>query len=227
MIVEANPQKANGRISRQLDCAAISAELLSDEERRELRESEETIRRGAGAWLATGLALIAIRDKRLHRETHSTLEAYCWEKFHLDKSTVYGHMRAAKRHQLVTPIATKLGIQITAESQMRPLCVCQAVELPKVLKLAASKTEPDKAGNRFPTAKILAEAVQEVRGGNASPGNASPASKRNTGEIPTPANIVSSIPAYPDSVLLTLARAIATELANRGLISLPGKTSPN
>ena len=225
MILEANrPQTAtpNGRLSRQLGRAALSAEILTDEERRELHDSEETIRRGAATWLAMGLALIAIRDKRLHRETHSTLEAFCWEKFHLDKSSVYALMRAAKRHQLVTPIATKLGIQITVESQMRPLCACQAVELPKVLKLAASKIEPNKEGQRIPTAKILAQAVHEVRSGNAPQ-----AAKRSTGEVPTPAKIVSSIPAYPDSVLLTLARAIATELASRGLISLPGKASPN
>ena len=225
MILEANrPQAAapNGRISRHLGRAALSGDLLSDEERRELHDSEETIRRGAATWLAMGLALIAIRDKRLHRETHSTLEAYCWENFHLDKSSIYGHMRAAKRYQLVTPIATKLGMQITVESQMRPLCVCQAVELPKVLKLAASKTEPDKAGKLFPTAKILAQAVHEVKSGNPPQ-----AAKRSTEDAPAPAKIVSSIPAYPDAVLLTLARAIATELASRGLISLSGKASPN
>ena len=142
---------------------SLPAETLTDEERRELHESEETLRRGARAWLEMGMALTAICDKRLHRETHKTFGAYCWEKFRIERSLVYGLMAAAKRYQLVLPIASKLGIQFTAESQMRPLCRCPAVDLPGVLKLAARRIEPDGDGNRVPTAKILTEAVQEVK----------------------------------------------------------------
>ena len=111
MIREANTLQTaatHNRISRQLERAVVSAEILTDEERRELHEQEEKITLGVRAWSEMGTALIAIRDKRLHRETHRNLEDYCWERFGLVHSVIYGLMKAAKRYGQVLPIARSL-----------------------------------------------------------------------------------------------------------------------
>ena len=225
MIAQANPPKtatAYRKMSRQLERAADSAEILSDEQRRELRENEEKIQRGALAWLEMGEALTIIRDKRLHRETHPSLEAYCWEKFHLEKTIVYGLMAAAKRYQIVFPIANKLRLQFTAESQMRELVKCKAVDLPAVVKLAAKRIEPDGDGNLIPTAKLLREAVQEVKG--RGPHDREANRNANNGDEVNPrhgdpaAETIHAMKAWSDTVLMAVARAMARELQTRGLI---------
>jgi len=212
---------------------------LSDEERGELRANEETIVRGARAWLEMGRALTTIRDKRLYRETHKRFEAYCWEKFRLEHSAIYQFMAAFRRYQLVLPIAAKLCIEFTAESQVRPLCKCQGVDLPAVLKLAAKNIEPNDEGNRIPTAKIIDEAVKQVKRGGGSldspaDGHAMPANghgpqKRaaENGEgtramqapsDPAAAEVIRAMPEWSNSDLMTVARAMARELQTRGLI---------
>jgi len=225
MIAEANPPKtmtAYRKMSRQLERAADSAEILSDDERRELRENEAAIERGARAWLEMGNALIDIHEKRLYRETHESFVAYCWDNFRLERTFVYGLMAAAKRYQLVLPIASKLKMQFTAESQMRELVKCKAVHLPGALKLAAKRIEPNGDGNLIPTAKILKEAVQQVKGqgplapeANGDSGNAHEADVQHGDPA---AETVRAMAGWSDSVLMTVARAMARELQTRGLI---------
>ena len=97
-----------------------------------------------------GIALTGIREKRLYRETHKTLEAYCWEKFRLERSVVYRLIAIIKQYQVIMPIAQKLRIQFTAESQFRPLAKCQPGELADVLKLTAKKIGRTRTGTGFP-----------------------------------------------------------------------------
>lgn len=52
---------------------------LSKAESQELKEHERTIRNTSGAFVACGLALKAIREKRLYRATHHSFENYCQE----------------------------------------------------------------------------------------------------------------------------------------------------
>ena len=178
----------------------------------------------------------------MHRETHDTFDAYCWEKFRLVRSVAYGLMAAAKRYELALPIANRLRIEFTAESQIRPLCRCQATELPDALKLAAKKIEPDEEGNRIPTAKILTEAVQQVKARGArsadktrngdtikSNGHGLPTGGAQNGDgarathqpsDPAAETIIRAMPGWSDSLLLTVARAMAVELNKRKLIKL-------
>jgi hypothetical protein len=169
-----------------------------------------------------GTALANIRDKRLHRETHPSLELYCADKFHLEKSIVWGLMAAAKRYQLVEPIASKLNMHFTAESQMRELVKCKAVQLPAALKLAAKRIEPDSQGNLIPTAKILREAVQQVkgRGPDAPEANrkADNGDEVNAQHGDPAAQTIHAMKAWSDTVLMAVARAMARELQTRGLI---------
>ncbi len=158
------------------------------------------------AWLEMGQALTIIRDKRLHHATHSNLENYCWEKFHLDRSTIYRLISAARRFEVVAPIAAKHRMQFGAESQMRPLCQCQAVDLPNVLKLVAMRTEPDADGNRAPTAKIVAEAVHEVKSQASSIEAATNGAKRRKNCPDAAALAVRTMKDWADSTLLSVAR---------------------
>jgi hypothetical protein len=236
------PQSAGaaGRAFLAVDAAGLPGEPMTENERQQLQENEEKIGRGARAWLEMGVALMAIRDKRLHRETHDSFDAYCWEKFRLVRSVAYGLMAAAKRYELVLPIANRLRIEFTAESQLRPLCRCQAIELPDVLKLAAKKIEPGEDGTRIPTAKILTEAVHQFKARGARPvdktrnghttkstGPGLPAAgaqnrdgtraEQQPSDL-APEAITHAMAQWSDPLLLTVARAMAAELKKRGLI---------
>ena len=112
---------------------------------------------------------------------------------------------------------------------MRPLCSCQAVDLPKVLALTAKRVEPNESGHRFPTAKILMAAVQEVKHRGpidpAEEGNGHATTEAKKGEPATEgkksdlaAETIRAMSAWSDSVLMTVARAMARELQTRGLI---------
>ena len=46
-----------------------------------LEEYERTIERGLATFVEVGEALLAIRDKRLYRESHATFEDYCRERW--------------------------------------------------------------------------------------------------------------------------------------------------
>lgn len=200
-------------------------ELLTMEERVELRGYEEKIRHGARAWLEMGEALTEIRDKRLYRETHESLDAYCWEAFRLERSTIYGLMSAARRYRVAQPFAEKLRIEFNCESHLRPLLRCQPSQLPAVLKLAAKNVAPDEDGIRRPTAKVLAKAVQEVKDGAIAPA----AVRKAVAAAAPDSEAIKALPAWPDEALLRLARAVATELSARGIIPAlrtPAATKP-
>ncbi len=185
---------------------------LTDAERAALAEGEATIERGVGAWLETGRALAMINAGRLYRETHRKFESYCWEKFQLERSTAYRNMAAAHCYDAVLPIAKKLGIEFTRESQIRPLCKCHAAELPAVLKLVAKETPADKRGERVPTMAVVARAVWQVQ----NPDTAQDATPR---AIDTKGTI-RSVPEWPTDELHALGVAVVTELKRRGAINL-------
>jgi hypothetical protein len=113
-------------------------------------------------------------------------------------------------------------MQITAFSQMRELAKCKAVHLPAALKLAAKRIEPDSEGNLIPTAKILKEAVDQVKGrGPHNPeanANADNGDEVNAQHGDPAAETIHAMKAWSDSVLMAVARAMARELQTRGLI---------
>jgi hypothetical protein len=140
----------------------VPAESLTSEERQQLEADEETIRRAARGWLDSGVALERIRDQRLYRETHGSLEAYCRNKFGLGKQMVYRLIGAAAQYRAALPICNKLQIRFTAESQFRPLVKCQPETVARALKLVAKEITPDEHGDRIPTARLLAQAVRTL-----------------------------------------------------------------
>lgn len=75
----------------------MTAELmwLSGEEAHDLAQLEDTIARGLGTFVEVGTALTVIRDRRLHRQTHSTFEGYCADNWGMSRPRAYELMSAA------------------------------------------------------------------------------------------------------------------------------------
>lgn len=69
---------------------------LTPGESRHLAALERRIERGLQTFHEVGTALLEIRDKRLFRLTHPTFEAYCRERWGLERARAYQLMGAAE-----------------------------------------------------------------------------------------------------------------------------------
>jgi len=135
---------------------------LTTGERRLLAQREKEIERSAHAFLDLGNALAEIQEKLLYRATHGTFEGYLTERWHMERSVAYQYIDAKRRYDLARPIAEKLKLEFTAESQLRELRgVDSAGDMKAVLQRAAKLVEADSDGIKRPTAKVLARAVHE------------------------------------------------------------------
>ncbi|MBN1430421.1 MAG: hypothetical protein JXB07_18775, partial [Anaerolineae bacterium] len=83
----------------------------------QLREYETVIERGLSTFMDVGEALLAIRDKRLYRNTHSTFEEYCQERWGMSRSYAYRTIEAAQVAKRLLP----MGNIPMSERQARPL----------------------------------------------------------------------------------------------------------
>jgi hypothetical protein len=112
---------------------------LDASEKKLLKENEDIVRANSDAYVAVGLALRAIRDKKLYRGSHSSFDAYCMARF--DFGRVYGHrliMAAGVVEKLkVLPIGNTL--LPTSESQTRELLKVDESKWPKVMHLAKKR----------------------------------------------------------------------------------------
>lgn len=79
----------------------MTAEVVAADQ---LVEHEAVIERGLGSFLEVGAALIAIRDGKLYRATHSTFEAYCTDRWQLARNQAYRLIDAAQVVQALSPI---------------------------------------------------------------------------------------------------------------------------
>ena len=86
----------NQPVKKSVTPAANSKNLLSDEERKQLTECEQTIRNGIGAFVAVGNALLKIRDARLYREKFQTFEDYLQMSMALSRPRAYELMNGAR-----------------------------------------------------------------------------------------------------------------------------------
>lgn len=91
---------------------------LSAREQKELREQEARIAAGIRSFRDVGGALLRIRDARLYRETHASFEAYCDEKWQLERARAYQFMAGAT---VVQTLPAKAGDMVRNEAQARAL----------------------------------------------------------------------------------------------------------
>jgi hypothetical protein len=68
---------------------------LTTPERTQLKTCEGRIEKGLATFIEVGTALLEIRDSRLYRETHSTFENYCRDRWQLQRKRAYHFIEAA------------------------------------------------------------------------------------------------------------------------------------
>lgn len=104
-----------------------------------LRELETVIERGLNTFVEVGQALLEIRDNRLYKESYSTFEEYCRERWGMERRHAYRLIDAA---QVVENVSNWTQITPANESQTRPL-VGLSPDEQKTVWLQAVETAPN------------------------------------------------------------------------------------
>lgn len=117
-----------------------------------LAACESVIRAGLANFVEVGNALLEIRDGKLYRETHSTFEAYCKERWSMARNYANKMIAAS---QVVASLGTTVP-KPTSERQVRPLAHLPPEEQNRVWEKALE------IGGGKPTAKDVEKAVVEV-----------------------------------------------------------------
>jgi len=91
---------------------------LSTIEQSELDQLESIINQNVGAFYKVGSALAKIRDSRLYRDSHSTFEDYCKDKWDMGRNYTNKLIASAS---VIESLGTIVPIQPTNEAQARPL----------------------------------------------------------------------------------------------------------
>jgi len=126
----------------------MSLELTTIEQS-ELESLETIINKNVGAFYKVGCALAKIRDSRLYRETYSTFEDYCkdrWDMSHQHADRLIGSSNVIEN---VTPV----GVKPANERQTRPLTK---------LKPEQQQEAWEKVVKTAPEGKITARYVSKV-----------------------------------------------------------------
>ena len=132
-------------------------ESLTVEEESERLRLEKKVEK---AFYEAGLALQALRDKRLWRSTHYSFKEYCQDRFAFSKSQSYRLIDAVEIGKNLYGEVPNWGqnntiVLATAESQLRPLKKLKSPEQQQ----KAWKMAVEEAGGKVPTAKIVREVV--------------------------------------------------------------------
>lgn len=110
------------------------------EEVSELHHHEKTIEQGLKTFVDVGNALLAIRDKRLYRQSFGTFEDYCQDRWGMSRPRAYQLIEAA---EVRINLSTIVDIPLPAtESQARPLTKLSP-ELQPVAWQRAVETAPN------------------------------------------------------------------------------------
>lgn len=109
---------------------------LTPEEAARLEELEPMIELGIGNFVEVGMALVEISDRRLYRQTHSSFESYCQERWSMSARHAYRLCEAA---EAVKSLPAKCDQLVTVESQARELSKAAPEQREAVLQEAASE----------------------------------------------------------------------------------------
>lgn len=132
------------------------SEALASAESLRLTELEEVIEKGIGTFIKVGEALAEIRDKRLYRTEHATFEDYCRIEWEMAASRARQFIAAAEVSKNIESVTN--GNSPKSERQIRPLAALPASAQPEAWTKAV-----ESANGEQPTAKQVAEAVEEVK----------------------------------------------------------------
>lgn len=173
----------------QADAAdAMAAQLVEQATAVELQQLESTIEKNLKGFIDVGNALLTIREKRLYRETHSTFDAYCLERWDFGRNYANKQIQAA---QVVEALGVGTIVPKT-ETQARELA--PLLDDPDILAEVWSSVVE---ANVKPTAAIIKEAVEKVKPKPAPtprpPANPTPVTVVESPvevEVPTPVTVV-------------------------------------
>ena len=119
-----------------------------------LAELENVVEHGLATFLEVGAALLEIRDSRLYLAGHDSFEAYCRDRWNLERAHAYRLIDAGKVAEALSP----MGDSPVNERQARELAPLR--DRPELMREAWS--EAQHAGNGKPTAAIVRQAVADV-----------------------------------------------------------------
>jgi hypothetical protein len=93
------------------------SQQMTPVEKTNLAELETTIQKNLAAFYEVGFALMQIRDNRLYRESYTTFEAYCKERWGFERNYANKLIRAS---EVTENLGTVVPIP-TSERVLRPL----------------------------------------------------------------------------------------------------------
>jgi len=146
-------------VAKLIDASLV--ERLSASEQRALQRAEVTIAKGMKSFVAVGLALKAIRDRRLYREQYGTFEEYCARRWELSRPRGYELCAAAEVVEDLSAIAD-IRLLPENEAQTRPLTrLKDPAQWRRAWDMAVNMAAAEK---RPVTARDTEEAVQRLNG---------------------------------------------------------------
>ena len=134
---------------------------LTTREQRELGRAERTIARGLKSFLAVGMALKEIRDKRLYRQQYDTFEEYCARRWELSRPRAYQLCPAS---EVVTHLSTKVDTKLLPESEAQTRPLTRLKEPAQWRRAWQAAVRLAAAEKRPVTARDTEEAVQRLNG---------------------------------------------------------------
>jgi len=132
---------------------ADELDAISMDESRDFVRLEKIVERGLNTFLEVGNALTEIHDRRLYRCEYKTFEAYCRDKWKMDRTYAHRIMAAAETVEMLP-----MGNKPTSERQARPLAKLPAEKRPEAWQRAV-----DRADGGQPTAADVEAVVEEVK----------------------------------------------------------------
>lgn len=124
----------------------MSLSTLSETDRLEFEQHEQTINTGLDAYWKVGAALLAIRDKRLYREHYSSYAEYCQKRWGFTDSRARQLAAAAEIHE---EVKSATNVTLDNEAQARAVNA-----LPK-------SVQADAVTNAAANGKVTAATIQQ------------------------------------------------------------------
>lgn len=125
---------------------------LSKEDKKTFRHCESIIKRGVRTFVEVGMALKQIQENQYYRETHSTFDEYCKNRWDMSRAHAYRLIESAKVVEDVAPTGSVPG----NEAQARPL---SRLRHPRA-RQDAWKDAQESSGSGPVTAKAVEAAVE-------------------------------------------------------------------
>jgi hypothetical protein len=126
---------------------------LTDQESRELEQSEKIIKNGWKNFLEVGQALMKIQKNKLYRGGYATFEHYCRDRLEISRPYAYNLIGSA---EVLEDLSSIEDIHSKPVNEAQTRCL---IALPKEKRIAAWKKAVEKAGADPVTAKLVRQVV--------------------------------------------------------------------